>query len=244
MSLSSITNGLQAFEQIGMFALGAEFGALEFAQAINNQAMQSIGQALQSGLQQLQQAGMPAVLVKDLQKLVNQVMQQLQQQTNPTNQAANNSVNQQLGNQINNLAQQLVQMVIQQILQEIKNQGSNGSAGAGGGKGAGGSAGAGGSSGAGGTSGAGGSSGAGGTSGTGGTGGSSGWLSALAAVLGKLLDQKAAQLQNEANNVSGANASQVTQLQADTQLFTMMMNAFTNIIQSIGQGFGKMVNKD
>jgi hypothetical protein len=35
----------------------------------------------------------------------------------------------------------------------------------------------------------------------------------------------------------------MTQLQADSQLFTLMMNAFNNVIKSFGEGLAKMADK-
>jgi hypothetical protein len=213
-----ISGAVQGIESAAMTALEAEFAPLEIAQAVTNLATQALGQALQSALQQLQGqggqgGGIPAFLVKDLQKLLNDVMQQL---TNPSNPSTNDYVNQQAGGQINNLAQSFVSSILQQMLKDAQSNNGDGSSSTGGSSG---------------------------TSGSSGTGGSGNWLEALAKALGDKLDQKAQQLQQEANSADGSSPGQMTQLQADSQLFTLMMNAFNNVIKSFGEGLAKMADK-
>jgi hypothetical protein len=206
-----IGGAVQTLENVAMNALEAEFAPLEIAQSVANLATQALGQAFQSAMSQLQQAGMPNFLANDILKLLNQVMQQL---TNPSNPSTDNYVNQQAGAQINNLARSFVSQILQQILQNA--QSSNGSGGTHGSSGCGGS---------------------------GPSGGSGSWLEALAKALGDKLNQKAQQLQQEGNNTDGSTPGQMTQLQADTQLFTLMMNAFNNLIKSFGEGLAKMADK-
>jgi hypothetical protein len=206
-----IGGAVQTLENVAMSALEAEFAPLEIAQSVANLATQALGQAFQSAMSQLQQAGMPNFLANDILKLLNQVMQQL---TNPSNPSTDNYVNQQAGAQINNLARSFVSQILQQILQNA--QSSNGSGGTHGSSGCGGS---------------------------GPSGGSGSWLEALAKALGDKLNQKAQQLQQEGNNTDGSTPGQMTQLQADTQLFTLMMNAFNNLIKSFGEGLAKMADK-
>ena len=206
-----IGGAVQTLENVAMTALEAEFAPLEIAQSVANLATQALGQAFQSAMSQLQQAGMPNFLANDIQKLLNQVMQQL---TNPSNPSTDHYVNQQAGGQINSLAQSFVSQILQQILQNA--QSSNGS---------------------------GGTNGSSGSNGSSPSGGSGSWLEALAKALGDKLNQKAQQLQQEGNNTDGSTPGQMTQLQADTQLFTLMMNAFNNLIKSFGEGLAKMADK-
>ena len=206
-----ISGAVKTLENVAMTALEAEFAPLEIAQSVANLATQALGQAFQSAMSQLQQAGMPNFLANDIQKLLNQVMQQL---TNPSNPSTDQYVNQQAGGQINNLAQSFVSQILQQILQNA--QSSNGS---------------------------GGTNGSSGSNGSTPSGGSGSWLEALAKALGDKLNQKAQQLQQEGNNTDGSTPGQMTQLQADTQLFTLMMNAFNNLIKSFGEGLAKMADK-
>jgi hypothetical protein len=225
-----ISSAVQMVEGAAMTALEAEFAPLEIAQSVTNLATQALGQALLSALPQLQSAGMPGFLAKDIQQLIKNVMQQL---THPSNPATDNHVNKQAGSQINNLAQSLVQGIINAILQAIQqNKGSGGGSGTGGAQGTGGSQGSGGATGSTGTTGSTGSQ----TSGS--------WLEALAKALGDKLNQKAQQVQSQANSVDGSNPGQVTQLQAETQLFSLMMNAFNDVIKTIGQGLSTMANKE
>jgi len=191
-----ISGAVQTIENVAMTALEAEFAPLEIAQSVANLATQALGQAMQSALQQLQQAGMPNFLANDIQQLINDVMQQLQ---NPTNPATDSYVNQQAGNQINNLAQSFANSILQSTLQNQQSGGSNGSG---------------------------------------------GWLIALAKALGKLLDQEAQKLQNMSNAVQNSNnPGQVTQLQAESQLFKLMMDTFSNVIKTIGEGLAGMASK-
>jgi hypothetical protein len=78
----------------------------------------------------------------------------------------------------------------------------------------------------------------------GGCKGSGGWLMALAAILGKLENQQAQKLQQMSNAVqNNNNPGQVTQLSAQAELFGMMMNAFSNVIKTIGEALSSMASK-
>lgn len=64
-----------------------------------------------------------------------------------------------------------------------------------------------------------------------------GWLYAMAAAMGKLADAKAAKLEESINNLpDDAKPSEMLQIQADTQEFSLMMNTFTNAIKTLGEG--------
>lgn len=84
----------------------------------------------------------------------------------------------------------------------------------------------------------------GGGKGGGGGGGGSGWLLAMAKAMGKLADAKAASLEAKTANMPvDATPSQMLELQAESQEFSLMMNAFTNVIKTLGEGNANSVRK-
>jgi hypothetical protein len=87
----------------------------------------------------------------------------------------------------------------------------------------------------------------------GGQGGGS-WLEAIAQAMGQALGQMAQKLvnesqslQSEAGNANGSGAQQfqttMAQFQADSQMFSMLSNAFSTSIKSIGDGMTTMASK-
>lgn len=67
--------------------------------------------------------------------------------------------------------------------------------------------------------------------------GGKGWLYAIAQAMGRLADQKAAQLEQAINSLpEDAKPSDMMKIQADTQEFSLMMNTFTNAIKTLGEG--------
>jgi hypothetical protein len=78
----------------------------------------------------------------------------------------------------------------------------------------------------------------------GGGGGGNGWLLAMAKAMGKLADAKAAALEAKTANMPvDATPSQMLELQAESQEFSLMMNAFTNVIKTLGEGNANSVRK-
>jgi hypothetical protein len=74
-------------------------------------------------------------------------------------------------------------------------------------------------------------------------GGSGGWLEALAKALGDKLNQAANTLKNNASGVNADNPGQTTQLSAEAEEFSQMMDAFNNVIKTLGQSLDTMVQK-
>jgi len=72
------------------------------------------------------------------------------------------------------------------------------------------------------------------------------WLVALAKALGKVADHQADQLQSDANQLTGKDdkPSDVYKVQGESQEFGLMMNAFTDIIKTIGQAMGQTASKN
>ena len=77
-----------------------------------------------------------------------------------------------------------------------------------------------------------------------GGGNSGGWLEALAKALGDKLNQAADKLKHDASVVNSDNPGQTTQLSAEAQEFSQMMDAFNNVIKTLGQALDSMVRKD
>lgn len=78
---------------------------------------------------------------------------------------------------------------------------------------------------------------------TNGGGNSGGWLEALAKALGDKLDQAANTLKDHAGSVNADSPGQTTQLSAEAQEFAQMMDAFNNVIKTLGQAMDTMVQK-
>ena len=78
---------------------------------------------------------------------------------------------------------------------------------------------------------------------TNGDGNSGGWLEALAKALGDKLDKAANTLKEHAGSVNEASPGQTTQLSAEAQGFAQMMDAFNNVIKTLGQALDTMVQK-
>jgi cellobiose-specific phosphotransferase system component IIA len=72
---------------------------------------------------------------------------------------------------------------------------------------------------------------------------SGGWLEALAKALGDKLNQAANTLKNNAGAVNADNPGQTTQLSAEAAEFSQMMDAFNNVIKTLGESLDTMVRK-
>jgi hypothetical protein len=76
----------------------------------------------------------------------------------------------------------------------------------------------------------------------GGSGG--GWLLAMAKAMGKLADAKAASLDAKIQALpEDAKPGQMLEVQAESQEFSLMMNAFTNVLKTLGEGNANSVRK-
>jgi hypothetical protein len=85
----------------------------------------------------------------------------------------------------------------------------------------------------------------------GGSGGGS-WLEAIAEAMGNALGQMAQKLVDESNSLQSLAGNQndaqqfqatMAKFQADSQMFSMLSNAFSNAIKSIGDGMTTMASK-
>ncbi len=77
-----------------------------------------------------------------------------------------------------------------------------------------------------------------GAEGSRGSRGGKSWLQAIAAVLGKIADQKARELQSAADAIGngGNNPSALTDFQVKAQEFSLLMNTITGALKAIGEG--------
>ena len=83
-------------------------------------------------------------------------------------------------------------------------------------------------------------------------GGSGSWLEAIAEAMGNALGQMAQKLVDESNSLQGMAGSPndaqqfqatMAKFQADSQMFSMLSNAFSTAIKSIGDGMTTMASK-
>ena len=75
------------------------------------------------------------------------------------------------------------------------------------------------------------------------TEGKGSWLMALAKALGKILDAKAAKVEQLGNNLDKTDASKTAEFQAASQEFNLMMSTATNVLKTIGQGLSTMAKQ-
>jgi len=73
--------------------------------------------------------------------------------------------------------------------------------------------------------------------------GKKGWLRALAEVLGNIANKSAAELEKMGQGIAASDPKALTDYQAATQEFSLMMNTFTNAIKTIGEGNANAVRK-
>lgn len=73
--------------------------------------------------------------------------------------------------------------------------------------------------------------------------GSEGWLEALAKALGDRLNKEANTLKAKADHVNADNPGQTTELSAEASIFSTMMDAFNNVIKTVGEALDTMVRK-
>ena len=79
------------------------------------------------------------------------------------------------------------------------------------------------------------------------TSGKSSWLHAIAEAMGKKVGELATSMTQHANDVGSSNAKKAAgasaKLTADSQLFSMYMNALSTVLKSIGEGNAAVARK-
>lgn len=75
------------------------------------------------------------------------------------------------------------------------------------------------------------------------SGDGSGWLEAVAKALGDKLNKAADDLKYHAAHVNADNPGQTTELSAQASEFSTMMDAFNNVIKTMGEALDSMVRK-
>ena len=84
--------------------------------------------------------------------------------------------------------------------------------------------------------------------------GSGSWLEAIAAAMGEVLGEKASKMVElsskiastageEGKSAAKANAAATTEMQATSQMFSLMQSGFSNTIKAIGEGLSQMARK-
>jgi len=217
------------------------FPPLGIATSVANMITQGVGQAVNQAAQQLTQAaGMPKFLLDQIGGLVKDVIGQL---TQPSNQGCDNHAQENFGGDIGKMIQDLVKQITDGA-KALMEQGKDGEdcGTKGGGKG-----------------------GKGGKSG--GTPPAGNWLVAMARAMGaaagdhmknminlsnKINDLSAkgkgidattdAGKKEQADNAAETSAAQA-EMQAEGQMYSMLQNAFSNTIKSIGEGLTTMARK-
>lgn len=74
-------------------------------------------------------------------------------------------------------------------------------------------------------------------------GGKKGWLRALAEALGNIANKAAKELETMGKGITKDDPKALTEYQAATQEFSLLMNTFTNAIKTIGEGNANATRK-
>ncbi len=74
-------------------------------------------------------------------------------------------------------------------------------------------------------------------------GGKKGWLRAIAESLGKIATAAAEELEGMSDKITKGDPKQLTEYQAASQEFSLLMNTFTNAIKTIGEGNANATRK-
>ncbi|MEO7245532.1 MAG: hypothetical protein ABIX12_10345 [Rubrivivax sp.] len=200
------------------------FPPLGIATSVANMVTQAVGTAVNTAASMLsQQAGMPKFLVQTIADLVKDVVGKLTQQSNP---GCDQAATEKFGGKIDQLIQDLVKTLVDNAKRLVED-GCEG----------------------------------GGKAGGKGKTGSGSWLVAMARAMGEAAGvhaKRMVELSNEINDLAtkdtggdkdaqAQNAQQASALQgefqAESQMFSMLQNAFSNAIKSIGEGMTTMARK-
>lgn len=74
-------------------------------------------------------------------------------------------------------------------------------------------------------------------------GGKKGWLRAIAETLGNIANKAAKELEQMGQGITKDDPKKLTEYQAATQEFSLLMNTFTNAIKTIGEGNANATRK-
>jgi hypothetical protein len=215
-ALSSVMGG-GGIESLFTAAIGVAFPPAGIAMGVANMLSEGVGSAVNGAAGQLaKEGGMPSFLQDPIGDLVKNVIKDLKQENDPE---CNEAAQEGFGEDIQELVDQLTKSIAEETAQ---NCGDDEEVGGGrGGKG----------------------------------GGSSSWLIALAKAMGQTAGKHADKLVELSNKMDAASSSQgkggpsseftsaQSEFQAESQMFGMLQNAFTNALKSIGEGLSTMARK-
>lgn len=241
-ALNSVLGGGGGILGAVMNIASIAFPPLGIATSVANMVMQGVGQAVNQAAQQLtQQAGMPKFLQEAIGGIVKDVLGQL---TKPSEHGCDQAAQDNFGHDIEKMIQDLVKTITdkaKELMEEGQGDDCKGSKG--GGKG-----------------------------GKGGAQPSGNWLVAMAKAMGEAsgdhmkkmvqlsdkinsLTQKSGEIKpgstdaekqaatDEKAELAKQTAAAQSEMQAEGQMYSMLQNAFSNVIKSIGEGMTTMARK-
>jgi hypothetical protein len=215
-AVSSVMGG-GGIESMISAAIGIAFPPAAIAMGVANLVTQGVGAAADGAASQLaKEGGMPSFLQDPISDLIKNVIKELKQDNDPE---CDEAAQEGFGKDIEELVQQMSKSIAEQAAQNCQDdeavQGGKG------GKG----------------------------------GGANSWLIALAKAMGQTAGKHADKLVELSNKMDAASSSQgkggpsseftaaQSEFQAESQMFGMLQNAFTNALKSIGEGLSTMARK-
>jgi predicted secreted Zn-dependent protease len=215
-ALSSVLGGGNILSSV-MSLAGVAFPPLGIATSLANLVTQGVGQAVTQAAQQLtKEAGMPKFIGDMIGNIVKDIVGKLQHPSDPS---CDNRTKGDSG--VNQTMQDLIQGMVKDLVEKAKEemQGQHKKAGGSGGKHGGGS-----------------------------------WLEALSRAMGEVAGDKAAKMVELSNKITGLagddspeaakEMTAVTQeLNGTSKLFSMLQDAFNNVVKSIGDGLSTAARK-
>jgi hypothetical protein len=198
-------------------AIGAIYPPAAIAMGVANLVTQAVGGAVNEAVNQLtKQSGMPSFLQDPIKSLIEGVVKELTQANDPE---ANEAANEAYGKDIQDMMSQWASSIAQQASQIMDEEGNV--SGGKGGKG----------------------------------GGAESWLVAIAKAMGSISGKHAEKLQELSKKMDEAGGTgeqggaskefmeAQSQFQAESQLFGMLQNSFSNAIKTLGEGLTTMARK-
>lgn len=196
---------------------GGPIGAM-IGQAIGNMLQQAVGDATKQAVDTLQQEhGMPKFLADEVKSKVDSIIGGLQQ---PVSAEASQQAAAHVGDNFKDFQNELADAIVKLVKENLQNQDGGDGASTAGGKAT--------------------------------KGGS--WLEALAKAMGNALGQKASKMVElgdkiastaggEGKEAAQANTQATMEMQATSQMFSLMQNAFSGAIKAIGEGLSQAARK-
>lgn len=218
--LSSIFGGGNIFSAL-ISAASLAFPPLAIAGSMSNLLTQAIGTAVKMAADTLmKEFGMP----KFVRDIVNTVVDgAVSGNTTASDPDVDNFVERQVGAEVQQFAQESSQAIVQRAMAKMRSEGLENSDETR-------------------------------SKARSGRAGSGSWLEAIAAAMGEVLGEKASKMVELSNKIAStageegksaakANAAATTEMQATSQMFSLMQSGFSNTIKAIGEGLSQMARK-